>query len=102
VLLLLRIVCPVTRHCCHQLQGRTLTLIATVNWADNQWRARQGETVIDNHVVVPIMQTIVTVMPITGMIVVIGDSNGKGGGGNDGGANGGPDGDDGSAAIAMQ
>ena len=62
--------------------------IAVVNWEDSQRRAIQSETVIDNHVVVPIMQTIVNVVPIVGMIVVIGnndDSGGSGGGNNGGG-----------------
>ncbi len=60
--------------------------IATVNWADNWRRVRRGETVVNDHVVVPIiMQTIVNVVPIVGMIVVVGNSNGNGGGGNDGG-----------------
>ncbi len=67
-----------------------------------------------------IMQTIVKVVPIAGMIVVVGTSDGDGGTGNDGrgsdtcsdaaaaltaaqsAANGGPDGDGGSVAIAMQ
>ena len=61
--------------------------IAVVNWEDSQRRAIQSETIINNHVVVPIMQTIVNVVPIVGMIVVIGNNNdsGGGGGGNNGG-----------------
>ncbi len=121
VLLLLRIVHPVIRHRRHQPQGRTSISIAAVNWADDQRRVRQGETVVEDHVVVPIiMQTIVNVVPIAGMIIILGDSDGDGGGGNDGrggdavsdaaatltaaqsAVDGGPDGDDGSAAIAMQ
>ncbi len=86
MLLLLRIVHPVIRHCCHRPRGQTSMLIAMVNLADDRWRARQGETFVDNHVVVPIiMQTIINVVPIMGMIVVIGNSDGNGGRGNDGG-----------------
>jgi hypothetical protein len=66
------------------------------------------------------MQTTVDVVPIAGMIVVVGNSNGDGDRGKDGGgsdaclqccsnaddaqsvADGGPDGNNGSAAIAMQ
>jgi hypothetical protein len=62
-----------------------LTSIAVVNWADDQWRARRVETVINDHVVVPIMQTIVDIVPIAGMIIIIGDSKDDGSGGNDGG-----------------
>ncbi len=61
-------------------------LIAAVNWADDRRRARRGETVVNDQVIVPIiMQTIVDAVPIAGMIVIIGDSNGNGGRGNNGG-----------------
>jgi hypothetical protein len=87
VLLLLRIVRPVIRHCRYRPRGWTSRSIAAVNWAGNRRRARQGETVVNNHIVVPIiMQTIVDIVPIAGMIVAIGDGDGdgNGGGGNDG------------------
>jgi hypothetical protein len=96
-------------------------LIAAFNWADDQWRARQGETIINDHVIMPIiMQTTIDVVPIAGMIIIVGDSNGNGAEAtmaeavtlvSDAAArltaaqsvpDGGPDGDDGSAAIAMQ
>jgi hypothetical protein len=83
MLLLLHIVRLVIRHCHHQPRGRTLTLIAAVNWADDRRRARQGETIVNDHVVVPIMQTIIDVVPIAGMILVVGDSDGNGSGCND-------------------
>jgi hypothetical protein len=97
-------------------------LIAMVNWADNCRRAIQGETVIDNRVVVPIAHHADNCR----MIVVLGNSDGNGDGDGDGNrgnnsgggdavsdaavtlmaaqsaANGRPDGNNGSAAIPMQ
>ena len=50
---------------------------------EQKWQ--QGGTVVDNHVVIPIMQTIIDAMPIAQMIIFVGDDNGDGGRGNGGG-----------------
>jgi hypothetical protein len=46
-------------------------------------KQKRGGTVVDDHVLVPIMQTIIDVMPIAWIIIIVGD--GDGGGGNNGG-----------------
>ena len=45
---------------------------------------RQGGTAVDNCVVVPIMQTIVDVVPNVEMNVFVGNDDGYGGGSNNG------------------
>ena len=59
-------------------------MISAVNWADNRLRMRQGGTAVDNRVVVPIMQTIVDVVPNVEMNVFVGNNDGDGGGRNNG------------------
>jgi hypothetical protein len=48
-------------------------------------KQQRGGTIVDNHVLIPIMQTILNVVPIVRMVIVVGDGNGDGGGGNNGG-----------------
>ena len=56
--------------------GTDIDVYAVVNWLDDQRRARQGETVVDDHVVVAIMQSIVDIVPNAGMIIIVGDGDG--------------------------